>query len=253
MLYGVHGIGKSTFANQSDKPIFISTEDGLNDLDCERFPLCENYAQVMDCLKALWSEQHGYQTVVIDSLDWLERIIWAEVCRRESAATIEKVGGGYGKGYTRALDVWREVLDGLEGLRAKHGMSSILLAHASITRYESPETESYDRYTPRLQKHASGLVQEWCDEVLFATYKTYVKTKEEHFGRTTYRAVGGQERIMRTCEKPYCEAKNRLGLPEELPLSYAEYAKYFPTTAADKPADKQADKPTLATTPNGKK
>ena len=83
MLYGTHGIGKSTFGAMAEKPIFVPTEDGLADIDCESFPLARSLGEVMAALESLYSGDHDYRTVVIDSLDWLERLIWAEVCRRE--------------------------------------------------------------------------------------------------------------------------------------------------------------------------
>ena len=34
MLYGVHGVGKSTFGAMAETPVFITTEEGTNDIDC---------------------------------------------------------------------------------------------------------------------------------------------------------------------------------------------------------------------------
>jgi len=226
MLYGTHGIGKSTFASMAPKPIFIQTEDGLGEIDCHRFPLSETYPQVIKALAALYDEKHDYRTLVIDSLDWLERLIWADVCLHKHVESIEDIG--YAKGYTFALTQWREVLDGLEALRRQQGMMVILIAHAKIERFENPETESYDRYTPRLHKHASAVAQEWCDEVLFATYKVHTKVTDEGFGRKKAKGKGTGERIIRTTERPAHVAKNRLNLPDELPLDWNAYAQYLP-------------------------
>src|SRR3972149_1444613 len=80
LLYGVEGIGKSTFGSQSPKPVFIQTEDGLDEIDCEKFPLATTYDDVLSALAELRTEQHEYETVVIDSLDWLERLVWDKLC-----------------------------------------------------------------------------------------------------------------------------------------------------------------------------
>lgn len=195
LIYGVHGVGKSTFGAMADKPVFITTEEGANDIDCDRFPLAEKYADVLGSLASLYTDEHSYETVVIDSLDWLERLIWAEVCRKRGADSIEDVG--YGKGYIIALAQWREVLAGLDAVRAQRGMSVILIAHAAIEKFANPETETYDRYAPRLQKHASALVQEWADEVLFAGYRVHTKSTDEGFNRK--RAVGVARAARPTC------------------------------------------------------
>ena len=126
-----------------------------------------------------------------------------------------------------ALEPWREVLDGLNALRNERGMMVILIAHAKIERFENPETDAYDRYSPRLNKHASALIQEWCDEVLFATYKVHTKQTEEGFDKTRTRGIGTGDRIIRTTERPAHMAKNRMSLPEEMPLDFRVYAEHL--------------------------
>ena len=222
MVYGTEGIGKSTYAANAPKPIFVQTEDGLGEIDCNRFPLAETFDKVISALSELYSEQHDYQTVVIDSLDWLERLIWDDVCREYGVKSIEKVDGGYAKGYTHALTQWREVVDGLDALRRERGMAVILIAHAKIEKFEDPESAAYDRYSPRLHKHASALLTEWCDAVVFATRRFRTESEDAGFNRTRSIAVAlgaeGGERILRTVGGPSCIAKNRYGLPAELPL-----------------------------------
>lgn len=241
MLYGVHGIGKSTFGAMADKPIFLPTEEGLGEIDCASFPLLTSYDQVLAALGELYSEPHDYRTVVIDSLDWLEQLVWNEVSQKRNVETIEDIG--YSKGYVFALTQWREVLAGLDALRNERGMSVVLLAHCKIERFENPETDTYDRYVPRLHKLASAVVQEWCDEVLFATYQVYTKQTDEGFNRTRTQGIGSGERVMRTTERPAHVAKNRLNLPEELPLDFNAYAQYLRTDrpAAEQPTDQPTD------------
>jgi len=222
LLYGTQGIGKSTFGAMAESPIFVPTEDGLGDIDCESFPLAQSLGQVMASLEALYTSEHPYKTVVIDSLDWLERLIWAEVCSDRSVESIEDVG--YAKGYTYAIDKWRQVLGALDALRSDRGMGVILIAHATIEKFDNPETEPYDRYSPRLPTLARALVQEWCDEVLFATYRVHTRKVDEGFNKAKHQGIGTGERIIRTVERPAHVAKNRIGLPAEFPLDYRVFA-----------------------------
>lgn len=225
LIYGTQGIGKSTAGAAAEKPVFIQTEDGLGEIDCARFPIATSYADVMKAISELYSEQHDFKTVVVDSVDWLERLIWTDVCQKRQVDSIEDIG--YAKGYTFAVTQWREFLAGLDALRNQRGMTVVLLAHARIERFENPETDTYDRYVPRLHKLASQIVQEWCDEVLFATYKVYTKTSDEGFNRKKAKGVGSGERVLRTTERPAHVAKNRLSLPDELPLDWQAYAAHF--------------------------
>jgi hypothetical protein len=224
LLYGTHGIGKSTWGAMAESPIFVSTEDGLDDIDCRSFPLARTYEDVLAALGELYSEKHEYRTVVIDTADWLERLIWARVCRDRRVESIEEIP--YAKGYVFALTRWREVLEGLDALRNEREMMIILLAHARIEKFDNPETDSYDRYSPALHRLASALVQEWCTEVLFATYRVHTKTSDKGFDRKRTQGIGTGKRIIRTTERPAHVAKNRLSLPDEIPLDYRVYAAF---------------------------
>ena len=227
VLYGTEGIGKSTFGSQCPAPVFIQTEDGLAEIDCDKFPLATTFDDFISYLNSLLSERHDYQTIVIDSLDWLERLIWDDLCRQYSVASIEKVDGGYAKGYTHALSHWRHLLGLLNRLRMERGMIVVCIAHARVEKFEDPEAMAYDRYSPRLHKHACSLVCEWADAVLFATRKIRVQQEDAGFNRKrgVAHSIGkdGGERILRTIGGPSCVAKNRFALPEQIPLSWPAF------------------------------
>jgi hypothetical protein len=236
MIYGTPGIGKTTVGAQTPKPIFVPTEDGQDEIDCARFPLATTFETVLANLAALRNEPHDYETVVLDSLDWLERLVWDKVCAEFGVKNIEKVDGGYARGYTHALTHWREVIDQLNLLRNQRGMVILLIAHAKVEKFEDSEAPPYDRYSPRLHKHAAALITEWCDAVLFATRKLYTQTDDAGFGRkrTIAHAVGkdGGERILRTVGGPTCVAKNRFGLTADLPLSWAAFVTALSSTTS---------------------
>ncbi len=221
----------STFGASAPGAIFVQTEDGLGEINCKKFPLAHSLAEVLAELTALRDEQHDFQTVVVDSADWLERLIFDEVCREFGVRSIEKADGGYGRGYTHALTHWRKVISLLQELRDKRGMMVILVAHAKVERFEDPENAAYDRYTPRLHKHAASLIAEWVDAVLFANKK--FRVTKENAGFNGERAIAapigadGGERIIRTVGSPACIAKNRYGLPSEIPLSWQAFIEAY--------------------------
>ncbi|HNX25796.1 MAG TPA: ATP-binding protein [Phycisphaerae bacterium] len=224
MVYGIEGIGKSTLASQAPKAIFIPTEDGLDQIACDSFPLAKSFADVESAIGALVMEDHDYQSVVVDSADWLERLIWDKLCEDYGVDSIEKVDGGYARGYTHALTCWRRIIDGMETLRLKRDMCVIILAHAKVETFADPEHTAYDRYSPRLHKHANALLCEWLDAILFATRKIITKSEDAGFNKTRTIASGlgknGGDRILRCVGSPACVAKNRYSLPGELPLAW---------------------------------
>lgn len=227
MIYGSEGVGKSSYAAGAPNAIFIQTEDGLGEIDCRKFPLAHSLSEVIAELTALRDEAHEFQTVVIDSADWLERIIFDEVCREFGVRSIEKADGGYGKGYTHALTHWRKVVNLLQELRDKRGMMVILVAHAKVERFEDPENAAYDRYTPRLHKHAASLIAEWVDAVLFANKKFRVSKDSSDRAIAAPIGADGGERVIRTVGSPACIAKNRYGLPSEIPLSWQAFIEAY--------------------------
>lgn len=204
LCYGIEGIGKSTFAANFPAPIFVQTEDGLGQIDCARFPLAQTSRQALEYLTALVDEPNDFQTVVVDSLDWLERLIWDDVCAANKIDSIEQLG--FGKGYVMALTQWRKFLDALTRLHARRKIV-LLLAHAVAEDYADPEVSNLKRFTPRLHKTARSLVAEYADLILLATRK--------------YGAAAGaanNPRVVRTEPSATQVAKSRYSIPSEMPL-----------------------------------
>jgi hypothetical protein len=226
MLYGVHGVGKSTWASQAPKPLILNLEDGVGDIDCAKTEVILSVDSFMETLRWLATEKHDFKTVVIDTLDWLESLIHAAVAKKANKTSIAEIG--YGAGYKTALAEWDRVLMALDWLRTDRGMSIVALAHAQIKRFDSPETESYDRYQPALHETASAMWQEWFDEVLFASYKVFTSKEDQGFNKTRNIAAGDGQRYVRTQESAAVLAKNRLRMPVEIEFSWQAYAAYFP-------------------------
>ncbi|MCC9603536.1 ATP-binding protein [Stieleria sp. JC731] len=227
VIYSIHGWGKSTWSSQWYRPIFLPTEDGNADIDCPSFPLFTDYNTIMQAVMELGHDQssHGFGTAIIDSADWLEQLNWNDVCNKKGISSI--ADAGFNKGYDLAERQFMRFLKACNGLRDR-GMHVIFTAHCDIKRFDSPEGESYDRYLPKLHKRTSALLQEWADEVLFGQYKVYTRKSEESFGRDRTVATGSGERVIKTVERPGWQAKNRLGLPEEMTADFKEYMQYLP-------------------------
>lgn len=236
LLYGPEGIGKSTFGAGAPAAIFLGAEEGTAQLDVVRFPRPESFAEVMDALRTLSTEKHEYKTLVVDTLDWLEPLIWSFICQRDGEKDIESYG--YGKGYTAALDQWRVFIRALERVWSEKGMNVVLLAHAWIKSFKNPTGEDYDRYELKLNAKASGLAKEWCDAVLFAQYETYAKEDKK---TKRVRGVDTGARLIFTERRAAWDAKNRYSLPEQLPLAWSDFAAAVDTGKVAEPTDLKAE------------
>lgn len=223
MIYGYEGVGKSTWAASAPNPIFIQTEDGLRNIDTQKFPVAKTWSEVVEQMNALITEKHDFQTVVIDSISGLERLVYTEVCKQFGVKNIEKADGGFAKGYKHALDWWEKFLAGCEALNDK-GMMIILIAHVGVQEVKDPESQTYHRTAPRVHHLAEGMISQWCDAVLQAKQNFRIQKTDEGFGnsRGIATAVGqeGGDRVIRTVGTAAVIAKNRYGLPEYLPLDF---------------------------------
>lgn len=232
VVYGTHGVGKSSFAAQAPNPVFIQTEEGLDALDVTAFPLARSYEEVMEAIQSLYSEDHEFKTVVLDSADWLEKLIFKQVAVNQKVANIEDIG--YGKGYGFAVDLWHNVMEGFDLLRNEKGMGVIMLAHTQIKRYDDPLTDSYDRYMLDLHKGGASIISEWCDLLMFANYRVSTVKSDLGFNQKKTRAVGVGERMLYTQERPGWVAKSRWPLPDTLPLDYETFSTALTTAMEPK-------------------
>lgn len=242
LIYGPEGIGKTSFAAGAPGAIFIETEDGSDSLDVARFPeKARHFRDVLESLRELRDGEHDFRTVVIDSMDGLESLIHKWILESDGAETMAKACGGYGAAYREvAPQHWATVCGALDQLRER-GMGSILVAHAGVYPVKDPETPEYDNHRPRLHKDSEPLLREWADVVGFATRRIVQKVAKDADGTEKFIPINagqsGAERILRLSGAPTFVAKNRYGLPHEIPLSWDAFAAAFSkATAAPVPA-----------------
>lgn len=219
-IHGVEGIGKTTFAAQWPNPVILDTEDGSHQIDCARVR-CPDWATLEGALHDLVRDAQGFQTVVVDSADWMETHLKDHVCAKAGKQSIEQFA--YGKGFVHVTEAVARVL-GIADKLVAAGVHFLFVAHTQVRRTSPPdETEGYDRYELKLSKHTAPLIREWCDLMLFANYR--VKLVEGGDGRM--KARGGKERVMYAERSAAWDAKNRFGLPAEMPMDVASIAHIF--------------------------
>ena len=225
MIYGSEGVGKSTFGADAPKPIFIQTEDGLGEINCAKFPLAKSFSEVTAELIALRDEEHEFQSVVIDSADWADKLAIDDICAKANKAGIEDFG--YGKGWQYLADEWKRMLDLLTKLQVTQNMNVVFVAHSWMRKFEQPdEAGAYDRYELKMEKKSAGILKEWACAILFCNYRTIVVDVD---GKK--KAQGGK-RVIYSTFHPCWDAKNRHGLEDELELNIKSLAPLFASIPA---------------------
>ena len=232
-IHGVEGIGKSTFASKFPDPFFIDTEGSTSDLDVTR--TCpSSWAEILSTIGELRQDHQGFRTTIVDTIDWAERYGVIQCCAENGLSSL---GGqeDYGKSYNAWAALWGKFLDSLSDL-ADTGMHIVLCAHTQIRKQELPDQfGSFDHYELKLEKKTAAMTKEWARMLLFMNYKTTViqdeKTKKA-------KAFGSGERVVYTTRTGVWDAKNRLELPPELPLDYAQFSHIFdPPIVSSPPRD----------------
>ena len=224
MVFGPHGVGKSTMVSQTEGSVVIQSEDGLRELEGPRFPVSDTFGDVMECAREMYEGDHDFKTLGVDTIDHIEPLIWKKVCEDHGRKSIEDFG--YGKGYVYAIDYWRQFLNAMLKIREKRNMAILLIAHSKVETSTDPELDPYDRYVPRLHKHACSLVCETVDAVFFLRYKVFTRKTGEGFRQIT-KGVGDGQRILLTQERPGHIAKCRVNLPYELPSDWPKFNNFL--------------------------
>ncbi len=248
VIYGSEGIGKSTFAARFPEPLFIDTEGSTKELDVARTDKPTSWEMLKEQVEYI-KKNKPCKTLVIDTIDWAESLCLEALCARFGKKGIEDFG--YGNGYTYEKEDMGKFLNLLEEV-IEAGINVVLTAHAVLRKFEQPdEMGSYDRWEMKLGKKTtnqiSPLIKEWADMVLFANYKT-ISVAADDKGKK-HKGMGGKERVMYTTHHACWDAKNRYGLPDEIPMDYEKIRGIIesfpptPTASASIPAGETETKP----------
>jgi hypothetical protein len=231
LIYGPEGFGKTSLAAEFPAPVIADIERGTPiGVDVPGADDIESYDQLMEFIKALAQQDHGYRTFILDTLDRLEPLVWAKTCEVHNWSSIEDPG--YGKGYVEADAWWSKIVAACNYLRTRKGMTIIYVAHSTIERFDDPTSAPYSRYDVRLHKRAEAIFKDDVDAILFLNQELSVKAEDVGFKKTVRRAEGGDVRWINCAPNPAYTAKNRFGLPDRVLYQkgqgYAQLAPYLP-------------------------
>jgi len=229
VLHGVEGVGKTSFAAAAPNPYFLMArgETGLETLidagrigDTQHAPELQSWTETLDIIEALRTEEHDRRAVVLDAAPGFERLCHEHVCQTMFDGKWGKDGfASYMQGYDASLTPWRELLTKLDALRSERKMAVIVLCHTKVMTFKNPEGADYDRYQPDLHHKTWALTHRWADIVLFANFYTVIaETSGGGKGPAKGKGRGGTERVMFAERTAAYDAKNRHGLPAEIPM-----------------------------------
>ena len=221
VLHGVPGVGKTTFAADIPGAVFVGPEDGAGDLDIPRI-VVGTWAELLSVLAAFLSEPTDFRVIVLDTIDWIERLLHQSIAK---GASMEKAEGGYGKAYKLAAEETLKLTQTLDAIRSRRRMAIVALAHTAIVKFDDPEDQAYDRYQVRLHKESVTIWSDWADCVLFANFDVKIKRTGDDVSKGKGKALDREPpRVLYTSRRPAFDAKNRYKLDHEIPLSWADFS-----------------------------
>lgn len=228
-VYGVEGIGKSTFASKFPDPLFFDLDKGTARLNVKRVTDIQSWPQLMQSVEEVWKNPGLCRTLVIDTADAAERLCISHICAKKEKSGIEDFS--YGSGYSYLVEEFARFLLHLETC-VTQGINVVILAHAVLKTITMPEEMGqYDHWELKLSTKTTNkvapLVKEWADMLFFANYETILVED----GKLKKKKAMGGKRMMWTSHTTFADAKNRFGLPEKMPFDYAGIAQYITSGA----------------------
>lgn len=216
VIYGEPKTGKTTFASQADDVFFINVEGGLDYLQKEvrSTPHLSTAEEIKGWLSHIYKDEtFTAGLIVIDSIDWVERIVQEELVKREGAQGITDARVfPYYRGVQEAAEKTMEILKWLDAIYKKKGIPSLLIAHSQVKSIDLPHQDAFSRHEMKLSKMLGAKVNEWADLILMAGYSFHIdkdgkaatEPKRVLYGGGSAAWVGG----------------GRMTLKRELPLDY---------------------------------
>jgi hypothetical protein len=217
IIHGLTGAGKTSFGASCPTPVFASVEKNAFGKLKVDYQEIDSSKDLLGFTAMLLKEQHEFKSFVLDTVDWMDKVIQQEVCDAEKVDGIEKVGGGYGKGYKAVQERWIKIADALERLQVEKKMIVVLLAHSIVKTQTPPDSEPYDRWQLNVPDKTGTFLAEWSDIVGYL--KGRITATEKQVGmKTVHKAIGKGDRVLLTSNHPAYLAKNRYSLPTEIPV-----------------------------------
>lgn len=220
LLYGEHKTGKTTLASTWPNPILVDVEGGSDDIDIARGSRVTSYMEFVNQVSWLITNDHGFHTVIFDSIDWLEKLIWADICKKKGVKSIADID--YGKGFDAAAAECEPFINAIRLLNKK-GMATVQIGHAKKEKHSPPGQPSYDRWEPDLHKNFRGPIVEFVDEIFFLKKEVITITEDKGFGQSRGIAAGTERRILVCSDTGSVMAGNRIGMPKEIPATFQAY------------------------------
>lgn len=241
-IVGFPAAGKSSLAGLFPKPAFIQAEDSqtvfesLSETEQPFFmPILPSAKKeksistkevLLAQLREFLSEDHPYQTLIIDTVTSLNDLFEHELVEFDAAEakSVQDAAGGFQKGYDVIAGWHQEIIGACNAIRNRKGIGIVFLSHTGDRKVKnSPELSGeYNVYGMKMHQKSEKIYVSLSDAVL---YLKQVETTQGHAtdnkGRTVKRGRirMSSERVLITSSDGvvgFVSAKTRYEMPQEI-------------------------------------
>lgn len=166
LIHSEPKVGKSHLVAGAPDVLFLDAEQGSLSFEVARAPISE-WRDLQEAMRFLEAADHGFKTVVLDTIDSLERLLMMHICQCDGKDTIEDVGGGFSKGWVKLEEEWHWITDRLANIQQRRAINVVALAHCEASNHSEPTGESWKTWRLRANKRTTALWTGWVEEILF--------------------------------------------------------------------------------------
>ena len=263
-IVGTPGTGKTTLGAMFPNALLVMSEDGASVFDSwdeeakpsvlPRLPkaskdevgnLKSTRETLLSIMDELISTDHGFTSLVVDSITSLDMLFGHEIALRDGVNTVADASGGFHKGYAEVASWHAEFVYKCEQLRAVKRMGIVFLAHTGIKKIRNrPDAAAdYSVFSMDMDNQSLSIYTSQCDAVLYLVKEEFIQGSETNRkGQTTKlgRLVQTGERKLITTgdgNVGYINAKNRYNMPAEIPVEHGsnpilQYVKFYNSEVA---------------------
>lgn len=216
IIYGAPGVGKSRLGASFPRPYFIRSEDRHDHLKVQASPIIDTWELLNETLDDLIRETHDFKTVIIDTVDSLEKVLHEKVLRGSGTTDIlhPKIFPFY-SGFAKAAILFdTEILPKLQELNESKKMIPVLISHFNTDYVTHPELGQYPQYVPGADKRLAKKLFKWCD--VMAMMDTVAVKKDDIVKTSGQRILRFKSSFAALCKESY-NLPETLEIPEDAP------------------------------------